>query len=183
MELHSRVNNKMFCHQKIFLPACCHFQSKCQHSSVAHGGHLGNWRPYWNDPKWHVHHQTYFLLAETYHTSQQIIIFCHFNTRCYYMIPDGGHLGNWRPYWNDPNSWIVLIISTVRSTRPKHTMQYQKDLFLPFAAILWQKIGFQNSPWRPSWKMAAILKICMARVIFMQRDPYRVCVPNLLLVS
>ena len=54
------------------------------------------------------------------------------------------------------------------------------DHLMPF---LRQKITFHNTPWRPSWKMAAILKFCVARVFFLKSDPHRVFVPNLLLVS
>ena len=36
---------------------------------------------------------------------------------------------------------------------------------------------------RPSWKMAAILKFQVARCIFFQRTPWRMFIPNFMLVS
>ena len=122
------------------------------------------------------------LLSTCWNTSPQIIIWticCHFKARLYYMIADSGHLGNWGPYWNDPNIRIVLIVLTVHSACSNTHNLLSKWTF----SIFWQKRGFQDSPWRPSWKMAALLKFCLTRVIFLQGDPYRVFVPNLFLVS
>ena len=58
-----------------------------------------------------------------------------------------------------------------------------KLTFLTICSHFMAKIGFQDSPWWPSWKMATILKFCVDRVIFLQVNPYCVCVPNLLVVS
>ena len=79
----------------------------------------------------------------------------------FYMIGDGGHLGNWQSCWNNSNIRIVLITITVHSTCSKYTIHYQNDLFRPYAAILRQKIGLQDSPCRPFWKLTAILKFCI----------------------
>ena len=107
-----------------------------------------------------MYRQTCFLLAETYHISPKIIIWticCLFEAR-YYMIVDGDHLGNWRPYWNDPNFRIVPIISTVHSACSKHRIYYQNDPLRSSAAIFWQKNedfriahGGHLEKWRPYW--------------------------------
>ena len=39
---------------------------------------------------------------------------------------------------------------TVHSICSKHTIHYQSNLFRPSNVILWQEVGFQNSPWRSS---------------------------------
>ena len=108
---------------------------------------------------------------------------CHLKQNQYYTIADGGHLGNWRPYCNNLNIWIIFISLTVRFACQKHTLCCHNNLLWPFTAISKTKIPIQEAPWRPSWKMAAILKFCVARIFFLNSDPHKVSVPNLLLVS
>ena len=115
--------------------------------------------------------------------SISLTVRCHFTAQWHYMIGDGGHLGYWQTYWKNVNIWTVFITLVEHLLCLKHKIYYYHYLSQPFAALLRQKVGFQDSPWRPYWKMAAILKFCVARVIFLKGDPYRLFVPNLLLVS
>ena len=87
------------------------------------------------------------------------------------MIGDGGHLGYWQPYWKDLNIWSVFMTLFEHLLCLKHKIYFHNCLSQPSAARLRQKIGFQDSPWRPSWKKAAILKFCVARVFFLKGDP------------
>ena len=108
---------------------------------------------------------------------------CHYTAQWHYTIGDGSHLGYWQPYWNDLNIATVFITLFEHLLWLKHKIKNHNYLFQPSAVFLRQRIWFQDSSWRPYWKMAVILKFCMARVFFLKRDPYRVFVPNLLLVS
>ena len=108
---------------------------------------------------------------------------CHFTTRWHYTIGDGGHLGFWQPYWKDLKIWTVFTTLFEHLLLLKYKIHYHNCPSQPSAAPLKQTIGFHDSPWRPNWKMAAILKFCVARVFFLKSDPNRVFVPNLLLVS
>ena len=44
------------------------------------------------------------------------------------------------------------------------------NYLLPF----WRLKEFHDIPWRPSFRMAAILKFCVARIFFLKGDPCRV---------
>ena len=155
---------------------------------VAHGGHLGNWGPYWTDLNAYivVYSSTELSTCSNISLIPQAIFLtacCHLRQNQYYPIAHGGHLGNWWPYWNNLNIWIVFITLIVHFAWSKHTLCCHNNLFDHLLPFLRQKIKFQDTPWQPSWKMAAILKFCVARVIFLNSDPHRVFVPNLLLVS
>ena len=108
---------------------------------------------------------------------------CHFTAQWHYMIDDGGHLGYWQPYWNNLNIWTVFITLVEHFLCLKHKIYYHHYLSQPFAALLKQKIWFQDSPWRrhigkwrPYWKFA------WPAFFFFKGDLYRVFVPNLLLI-
>ena len=112
-----------------------------------------------------------------------LTVHCHFTTQWHYTIGNGGHLGYWQPYWMDLNIWTVFTTLFEHLLLLEYNIRYHNYLSQPSAALLKQKIGFDDSPWRPYWKMVAIMKFCVARVFFLNSDPYRVFVPNLLLVS
>ena len=147
------------------------------------GGHIGI---IWS-LKQYLHNKFYFLHAQIYLLFKKNTMFwtvcCHLTAQWHYMIDDGGHLGYWRPYWKNLNIWRVFMTLFEHLLCLKHKIYCYIYLSQPSDARLRQKIGFQDSLWRPSWKMAAILKFCVARVFFLKGDPYRVFVPNLLLVS
>ena len=98
-----------------------------------------------------------------------LTVSCHFTAQWHYMIGDGGHLGYWQPYWNNLNIWTVSITLVEHFLCLKHNIYYHHYLSQPFAALLRQKIWFQDCPWRPYWKMAAILKFWLACVFFSWR--------------
>ena len=111
----------------------------------------------------------YMIKYITYSPNHLLTACCHLRQNWYYAIADGGHLGNWWPYWNNLNIRIVFVTLTVQFACSKHTLCYQNNLFWPFNAIFEAKNKF--TPWRPSWKMATILKFCVARVFFLKSDP------------
>ena len=147
------------------------------------GGHIGI---IWT-PKQYCCNRFYFLHAQIYHWFKKTIIFltahCHFTTQWHYTIGDGSHIWYWQPYWKDLNIWTVFTTLFEHLLLLKYKIHYHNYLSQPSAALWKQKIGFHDSPWQPYWKMAAILKFCVARVFFLKSDPYRVFVPNLLLAS
>ena len=85
---------------------------------------------------------------------------CHFTAQWHYSIGDGDHLEYWQPYWKDLNIWTVFITLLGHLLCLKYKIYYHNYLSQPSAALLRQNIGFQDNPWRPYWKMAAILKFC-----------------------
>ena len=103
--------------------------------------------------------------------SISLTVRCHFTAQWHYMIGDAGHLGYWQPYWKNVNIWTVFITLVEHFLCLKHKIYYYHYLSQPFAALLRQKIGFQDSPWRPYWKIAAILKFCVARVFSWRVTP------------
>ena len=77
---------------------------------------------------------------------------CHLWQNWYYAIADGGHLGDWRPYWNNLNIWIVFITLIAHFACSKHTLCCHNNLLWPFTASLKAKNNIYDYP------MAAILK-------------------------
>ena len=162
----------------LFLTICCLF-FKINHSISLYSltaileidGHIGI---IWT-LKQYLFNKLYFLHAQIYLLFKKNSIFltvrCHFTAQWHYVVGDGGHLGYWQPYWNNLNIWTVFITLVEHFLCLKHKIYYHHYLSQPFAALLRQKIGFQDSPWRPYWKMAAILKFCVARVFSWRVTP------------
>ena len=68
--------------------------------------------------------QAYFLHVKhtTFHTKSYFDPSAAiWNVKQYYMIDDGGHVGIWRPYWNDPN------INYITSTRSETYFREKND--------------------------------------------------------
>ena len=110
---------------------------------------------------WHIYIYIYIsLIPQTIFFT----VYFHFKANTIsYMSADGGHLVNWRPNWNHLNI-RTLFISLSAHYINEQTIHYQHLLFRTSAAIFMTKVLFWRIPWWPSWKMAAILKFCVACV-------------------
>ena len=83
--------------------------------------------------------------------SKNIILFtvcCHFMAQWHYMVGDCSYLGYWQPYWKDLNIGTVFITLFEYLLCLKHKIYYHDYLSQPSAALLRQKMGFQDSPRR-----------------------------------
>ena len=76
------------------------------------------------------------------------------------MMANVGHLENWRPYWKKSEHWnsaysinCIFCLRKTNNVCPNNFFEF----LLPF---LRQENCFQESPWRLSWKLAAIWKFC-----------------------
>ena len=74
-----------------------------------------------------------------------------------FRIAHGGHLGNWRSYWNDLNTQMVCVSLNLLSLCWNTSHIIPNNHFNPLLPF-WGKIVLHDCPWRPSWKLAAILK-------------------------
>ena len=74
-----------------------------------------------------------------------------------FRIAHGGHLGNWRSYWNDLNTQMVCVSLNLLSLCWNTSHIIPNNHFNPLLPF-WGKIVLHVCPWRPSWKLAAILK-------------------------
>ena len=138
-------------------------------------GHIGI---IWT-PKQYLYNKFYFLHAQIYLLCKKNII--SLTVRCHFTAQWHLHDRRWRP------SWILSAIlkecehlnSVEHFLCLKHKIYYYHCLSQPFAAILRQKIGFQDSPWRPYWKMAAILKFAWPTFFSWRVTPidylYQIC--------
>ena len=133
------------------------------------GGHI---EMIWT-PKWYLHHQlTFYILTHITHRFKSF-----FDPSAAILSKMILHDSRRRPSWKLAAilKWSKLLNRSYNINCTFYMIKTQNLLsklsFLPSVAILWRKIGFQDSPWRWSWKIAAILKFCMARVIFLQGNP------------
>ena len=124
---------------------------------AADGGHLGNRWPYfnWSECLYSIcitNWTVYMLKYITYSPNHLLTPRCHLRQNSYYTIADVGHVGNWRPYWNNMNIWSVFVTLTVQFACSKHTLCCQSNLFWPLNAIFEAKNNISQYP------MAAILE-------------------------
>ena len=100
----------------------------------ANDSHIGNWRPQWNNLDIQIAFMSSNLSFRCVNIS--LITWNHLlnhllplKPKYYYLIDDGGHLRNWRPYWNDPNTGIVF--NMLKHAQPIIRMIFF-DHLLPF---------------------------------------------------
>ena len=62
---------------------------------------------------WYLYHQLHFMHGQIYHSFPKSSVWPSAATYDNSSIANGSHFGNWRPYWNYLNIWIVLITLTV----------------------------------------------------------------------
>ena len=183
-----------------FLPEIICFHCLLSFSGQRMAFKRSPWRPSWKlgaTLKWPEHSNTicitkpicYILKNITYNPKsyfEQFAVFFRRNGITWSPHdPRRSHIGNWWPYCNDLDIWIVVKINCTFGMLKTHNSLSKWTFWLPDHLLPFEgnKYYFKIAHGGHLEEMAAIMKFCVGRVTFLKGDPNRVCIPNMVFVS